>query len=194
MAIKRNWLGVVELWSAGWMKLAQQAPRSITPLLHFSRGKHTATAHVLANSAIGSLTNSIEMSIAKLQQQAHPDSRSCGWMWWGGLAVSFWRPGAAVRSRDTVSRYTPYTASSPGVAVGLHPPTSRQAPFFSSEREFRYSPIHPHLLSKPSSRCYPARDYCVRIRNRSVSVMPGRHKRETAQWRICCFKEMTHED
>jgi hypothetical protein len=63
MAIKRNWLGVVELWSAGWMKLAQQAPRSITPSLHYSisHGVNThlaplqnATAHALANSAIGS--------------------------------------------------------------------------------------------------------------------------------------------
>jgi hypothetical protein len=46
------------------MKLAQQAPRSITPSLHYSisHGVKThlallqnATAHVLANSAIGSL-------------------------------------------------------------------------------------------------------------------------------------------
>jgi hypothetical protein len=49
MAIKRNWLGVVELWSAGWMKLAQQAPRSITPSLHYTsvpcgEGKYTTEA------------------------------------------------------------------------------------------------------------------------------------------------------
>jgi hypothetical protein len=63
VAIKRNWHGVWELWSVGWMKLAQQAPHSITPTLLYSisrggRGysgllQHDVV-HVLANGAIGS--------------------------------------------------------------------------------------------------------------------------------------------